>query len=201
MSWFIHPLTETLTITLTGASKVQDSWTLDPLWMIRSGHTLPTVFAKLGPVVVSLCSLPTIVYACTPISTTTSHFLGTSWYPISSQFHIVQGLLYLTTLIPCYIVQTIFEHCGVRAHCPVHRQVVCLLAPDLRMARQEKPHPLPAHFLVFFWKPLNFIFLCILIGKGPDFLVVKGNPALQNSRINRTNSSSCSANKCTVDWV
>ena len=78
MSQFIQPLTDTLTITLTDAFIVQDSWTLDPLWMIRGGHTLPTAFAKLRAVVVSPCSLSTIVYASTPVSPTTSHSLGTS---------------------------------------------------------------------------------------------------------------------------
>ena len=111
----------------------------------------------------------------------------------------VQDLLCLNFLIPAYIVQTFFEHCRIRTHCPVYWQVVHLLAPDLQMSAPRKVSSISFLLSWFFWRTHLFYFLEHIDMQGTLFFwrSRKTQPC-KNPEINWTNSSSCSEDKCTV---
>ena len=83
---FIHPVGDACSMIPGGLSLSQVSGTLPPLCMTMGGRHYPCTLAKVKAVLISPCSLPTILTAATPVSPTTSNSSGTSLHPDLSQF-------------------------------------------------------------------------------------------------------------------
>ena len=87
----MHPFGHAQTMMSQGAPYFHVSDTFPPLCITTGRNATPKAFTNVRIVLVSPYSLLVILFVFSPVMPRTSISLGTSWTPLSLQFHMYIG--------------------------------------------------------------------------------------------------------------